>query len=105
MAKRSYRASSAQMRRLLASPGVRRVLRQVAQRRAVPAFRAAAPRDTGAYARDVSVVDATGWDGRAAVRIVAHRRKGGAVSIEFGTSDTPAAHALQHTINAIQRRR
>jgi len=105
MAQRKYQPNSAGMRKILASPRMRRVCRRVAERKGVPAFQAAAPRVSGEYARDVTVEDATGWDGRAGVRIVSRRRTGGSLSIEFGTSDTPASHALQAAINAIEGRR
>ena len=92
------------MRRLLRESGMQRVVRRAAERGA-EAARAVAPRRTGRYAGDITVQveDAPGWDGRAGARIVA--RSPGALSIEFGTSDTPAAHALQAGITAIERDR
>lgn len=104
MARARFAWSAKDARAIMASRGVQRQLRQCAEKRGVPAFRAAAPKKSGAFARNVQVVDARGWDGRPGVRIVAfpdRRRKNSPIAIEFGAHRARGANATQAAIAAI----
>lgn len=83
---------------------------KAAAERGAKAFRqkAAQGKRSGAFARNVRVEPARGWDGRPGYRIVAFPDRRGTrtnspVAIEFGTSDTRGANAGQAAINEINR--
>jgi hypothetical protein len=79
---------------ILNSPPAQRAVREAAQR-GLAAFRGAAARhtETGEFLHSGHLSDTTAWDGRRGVRIEA--RSTGVLSIEAGTEDTPAVHALK----------
>jgi hypothetical protein len=79
---------------ILNSAPAQRAVREAAQR-GLTAYRgkAATRTLTGEFLHSGHLVDTTAWDGRKGVRI--ESRTDGVLSIEAGTEDTEAVHALE----------
>ena len=100
--KNKFTWTSRDAKRLMNSKPVNRVVRLAAQR-GLAAFKQAAPRATGSFASNVRIQEARGWDGREGYAIVAFpTAENDPIAIEYGTSDTPAANALQAARDAIE---